>query len=401
LLITLSHTTISNITNRKAAIGLYALAVFFFWGSQYIFLPILPTYLQSKVTDLSVVGFILSMYGLWQALVRIPLGIATDWWGRRKPFLIFGLALGGLGAWLLGTSDDVLGLTLGRAITGASTGVWVVLVVAFSALFPPEESVRASSLVMIANSLGRIAATLSTGVLDDLGGSTLPFIVATGLALLSALLVLPIDETPRASRPPSVSSLGALVRRRDVLLPTLLSTLAQYVLWSTSFGFFAVLAKQLGATSVWQGMIVTIHIVLATLGNLVVLSWVSRIGAPRILAASFVLLSIGTLIAALAPSLPVFLLAPMLVGLALGISYPVTMGMSIERVDETERATAMSLHQAIYALGMFIGPAVSGVLADHIGLQPMFGVTAVAVLILGLWGTSKFNVPSSTFNVQP
>lgn len=396
----MSSTTCLNVTNRKAAIGLYALAVFFFWGSQYIYLPTLPTYLQSKVTDLSLVGFILSMYGLWQALVRLPLGIVADWWGRRKPLLIVGLALGGLGAWMLAVSDNALGLALGRAITGASTGVWAVLVVAFSALFPPEESVRASSLVMIANSLGRIVATASTGVLDDWGGSTFPFFVGTVLALFAAFLILPIGETRLNSRTPSVSSIGALLRRRDVMLPTLLSTFSQYVLWSTSFGFFTVLAKQLGATSTVQGMIVTIHIILAMLGNFAALALASRIGAPRILMASFVILFIGTLIAAFAPSLPILLLAPMFVGLALGISYPVTMGMSIERVNEAERATAMSLHQAIYAIGMFVGPAVSGVLADHIGLQPMFGVTAFAVLILGLWGTSKFKVQSSRFEVQ-
>lgn len=396
----MSPTTFLNVTNRKAAIGLYALAVFFFWASQYIYLPILPTYLQSKVTDLSLVGFILSMYGLWQGVIRIPLGIAADWWGRRKPFLIVGIALGGLGAWMLAISDNAVGLTLGRAITGVSTSVWVILVVAFSALFPPEESVRASSLLMIANSLGRIIATSSTGALDEWGGSTLPFLVAIVLAMLSVLLILPLGETPRESRPPSVTSISALLRRRDVMLPTWLSTLSQYVLWSTSFGFFTVLAKQLGATSVVQGMIVTIHIVFAMLGNVGALALASRIGAPKILATSFGLLFIGTLIAALASSLPILLLAPMFVGLSLGISYPVTMGMSIERVNEAERATAMSLHQAIYAIGMFVGPAVSGVLADHIGLQPMFGVTAFAVLILGLWGTSKFKVQSSRFEVQ-
>ncbi len=376
-----------NITNRKAAIGLYALAVFFFWGSQYIYLPALPTYVQSKVSDLSLVGFVLSMYGLWQALVRIPLGIAADWLGWRKPFLVIGVALGGLGAWMLGTSNDLLGLTLGRAITGASTGVWAVLVVAFSALFPPQEAVRASSLVMLANSLGRIVATASAGTLEDWGGATMPFFVATGLALFATLLLLPIDETRRAPRAPSLSNIVALLRRRDVMLPTLLSTLSQYVLWSTSFGFITVLAKQFGATSVEQGMIVTVHIILATVGNLFVLSLNQRFGTSRILAIGFVLLFAGTLIAGLAPSLPMLFLAPMFIGLALGISYPTTMGMSIERVDEAERATAMGLHQTIYALGMFVGPASSGMLASHLGLQPMFILTAFAALVLGLVGT--------------
>jgi MFS family permease len=387
-------TDISSATNRKAAIGLYALAVFFFWGSQYIYLPALPTYVQTKVGDLSLVGFVLSMYGLWQALVRIPLGIVSDWFGWRKPFLVGGLALGALGAWMLGTSDNLIGLTVGRAVTGVSTGVWVVLVVAFSALFPPQDAVRASSLLMIANSLGRIVATASAGALEELGGATLVFFVATGLGLFSAILILPIGETRRPPQPPSGRGIGELLLRRDVLTPTLVSALMQYVLWSTSFGFFAVLAKQFGATSVHLGMIVTLHVVLATLGSLVALSQSQRGNAPRLIGASFVLLFGGTLIAAYTPSLQILFAAPIFTGLALGIGYPMLMGMSIEHVDDSARTLAMGLHQAIYAIGMFVGPAFSGVIADHIGLQPMFGVTACLSLGLGLLGTSKLRAKS-------
>ena len=387
-------TDISSATNRKAAIGLYALAVFFFLGSQYIYLPALPTYVQTKVGDLSLVGFVLSMYGLWQALVRIPLGIVSDWFGWRKPFLVGGLALGALGAWMLGTSDNLIGLTVGRAVTGVSTGVWVVLVVAFSALFPPQDAVRASSLLMIANSLGRIVATASAGALEELGGATLVFFVATGLGLFSAILILPIGETRRPPQPPSGRGIGELLLRRDVLTPTLVSALMQYVLWSTSFGFFAVLAKQFGATSVHLGMIVTLHIVLATLGSLVALSQSQRGNAPRLIGASFVLLFGGTLIAAYTPSLQILFAAPIFTGLALGIGYPMLMGMSIEHVDDSARTLAMGLHQAIYAIGMFVGPAFSGVIADHIGLQPMFGVTACLSLGLGLLGTSKLRAKS-------
>ncbi len=44
----------------------------------------------------------------------------------------------------------------------------------------------------------------------------------------------------------------------------------------------------------------------------------------------------------------------------------------------------MGLHQAVYAVGMFAGPWLSGALADRIGIQPMLGVTALACLLLGL-----------------
>jgi hypothetical protein len=38
---------------------------------------------------------------------------------------------------------------------------------------------------------------------------------------------------------------------------------------------------------------------------------------------------------------------------------------------------------------MFSGSWLSGLLADAIGLQPMFGVTAFACLVLGLFGTTQ------------
>jgi DHA1 family multidrug resistance protein-like MFS transporter len=63
------------------------------------------------------------------------------------------------------------------------------------------------------------------------------------------------------------------------------------------------------------------------------------------------------------------------------------MGMSIVHVDEQERATAMGLHQAVYAIGMFAGPWLSGLLAEAIGIRAMFGVTAFFALILGFLGT--------------
>jgi len=74
-------------------------------------------------------------------------------------------------------------------------------------------------------------------------------------------------------------------------------------------------------------------------------------------------------------------------GLAQGIGYPVLMGMSIEHVADAERTTAMGLHQAVYAIGMFTGPWLSGILSEAMGIQPMFGMTAVACLVVGLAGT--------------
>jgi len=147
-----------------------------------------------------------------------------------------------------------------------------------------------------------------------------------------------------------------------------------------------VLAKQLGGTGVTQSILVTLHLVMLALGNLATSSVVSRVGARRLVYMSFGLLSIGIGIAALAPSLWVLFVAQACLGLSLGVGYPVLMGLSIQNVADTERTTAMGLYQSVYAIGMFGGPWLSGIIAAAIGIQPMFGVTAFACLALGLFG---------------
>jgi len=131
---------------RNKLIILYVLAVFFYWASLYLYVPTLSVYAQTKTDVLSMVGLVVSMYGLWQAIIRLPLGIAADWLGKRKIFIITGFALSAIGAWIMGTADGINGLISGRSITGLAAGTWVPLIVAFSCLFPPEEAVRATSI---------------------------------------------------------------------------------------------------------------------------------------------------------------------------------------------------------------------------------------------------------------
>jgi MFS family permease len=379
-----AHLPRTGISSRWLTITLYVIVVFLYWVALYLYMPTLPTYVQSKSDNLALVGVVLSMYGLWQMIIRLPLGIAADWVGWRKPFIFVGLALAGLGAWTLGSAQGVNGLIIGRAITGLAAATWVPLVVVFSSLFPPQEAVRASAMLTLVASLGRVLATGITGSLNELGGYSLAFFLAAGAAALAILVLLPAQEKARPPQQPSVAGIGKLITRRDVLLPSLLNAINQYANWAVTFGFLPILAKQLGATDVVLSMLVSMNIVLYTLGNLVATTIANHIGARRLVYLSVFLLFIGIGGAALAPSLPLIFASQAGVGLAMGIGYPVLMGMSIQYVADAERTTAMGLHQAVYAIGMFGGPWVSGLLAHAVGIQPMFGVTAFFCLAMGL-----------------
>lgn len=373
--------------SRKVTVAIYGTAVFLYWMALYLYVPTLGTYTATKTDNLALVGVVLSQYGLWQAIIRLPLGIAADWIGRRKPFIIVGFSLAGLGAWIMGMTGHVNGLILGRAVTGLAAGTWVPLVVVFSSLFPPREAVRASALLTLIGSVGRVLATGVTGSLNGLGGYSLAFFLAAATAGLAILIVAPAREQARPPKAPSFKALGILIVRRDVLLPALLNMLSLYANWASTYGFLPILAKQLGATDVTQSLLVSINIAVTVLGNLFATALVKRTGAQRLVYASFVFLALGIAAAALAPSLPLVFVAQILIGISYGGVYPVLMGMSIEHVADAERATAMGIHQAVYAWGMFAGPWLSGILADVIGIRPMFGVTAFAILALGLFTT--------------
>jgi MFS family permease len=373
-------------SQRRVTIALYALATFLFWMGQHIYVPTLPTYVQTKRDNLAVVGYVLSMYGLWQVFFRLPLGIAVDWLGRRKPFIVVGFAISGVGAWVTGASDSVGGLAFGRGITGIAACSWVPLVVAFSALFPPREAVRASALITFFNSAGRILATAATGALNDWGGYSLAFVVATAIAAISTIIILPIREPRYPSQRPSVESIGRLFARRDVLLPSLISMLGLYISAGVTFGFLPVLAKQMGATDIAQSALVTLNIVLAAFGNLIASASSRRISPPKMLYFGWGLVSVGLVFAAFSPVLGFLFAVPIFLGLGGGLSYPILVGMSIQNVDDSERTMAMSVHQSVYAVGMFAGPALSGAIADALGIQLMFGIT-LSLCLLALLGT--------------
>lgn len=369
---------------RRLLVALFGAAVFMYWVSLYAYVPTLPTYVESKSEYLAMAGVVLAQYGLWQAIIRLPLGIVADWKGWHKPLIVVGLGLSGLGALTLALAGGVGQLLVGRAITGLAAGTWVLLVVVFSGLFPAHEAVRATALLTFIGSAGRVLATASTGWLNALGGYSLAFFLAAGAAALAILAVLPAKVERRPARRPSLGGIGRLITRRDVLLPSLLASVSQYANWTATFSFLPILARDLGATDVALSMLLSLHIGLVIVGNLVTTAIVNRTGARRLVYLAFVLMSGGLGLGALAPSLAVVFVAQFLLGVSQGISYPVLMGLSIRHVSTDSRTTAMGLHQAVYAIGMFSGPWLSGVLADAMGIQPMFGVTAFACLALGL-----------------
>ena len=96
------------------------------------------------------VGLALGMYGLTQACMQIPFGLASDRWGRR-PVVLIGLLLFVVGSVICALSNDIFWITIGRAVQGS--GAISAAVTAWLADATRPE-VRTRAMAMVGGSIG-------------------------------------------------------------------------------------------------------------------------------------------------------------------------------------------------------------------------------------------------------
>lgn len=100
------------------------------------------------------VGLAMGIYGLTQAVLQIPLGMASDRWGRKRVILA-GLAFFALGSGVAALASSLDGLIVGRALQGA--GAISAAVTAFLADVT-RDSVRTKAMALVGISIALMFA---------------------------------------------------------------------------------------------------------------------------------------------------------------------------------------------------------------------------------------------------
>lgn len=369
---------------NKRTLAAFLAASFFYWIGQYLYVPTLPEFVRMYTPNLAAVGVVLSMYGLWQGIIRIPLGVTISATGRGKPYLIAGFLLTLLGALVTSAGRSYGTLTLGRAIAGLAAGTWVPLIVVFSSYFPPERAVFATSLLSVSSSLGRVLANSATGFLNRIGGYALPFYLAGVSALISVVIIAATKIERQEVRSVSAASLRKIFTRPDVLLPSFIAAVGQIGNWAIVLSFLPILARNVGASQIEVGLLIGLNVLASVVGNLVNAVVTRRMSRTRVLYLAYALFSAGVVFVAITYTTVLLFVGAFILGLSVGFTGPTLMGLSIERVDRAHRSTAMGIHQAVYSIGMFIGPWMGGILADTMGIRQMFFIIA-AVCFVGTY----------------
>ena len=332
------------------------------------------------------VGLAMGIYGLTQACLQIPFGLASDWWGR-KPVIVVGLLTFALGSFMAAWAPDLHWLVIGRAVQGA--GAVSAAVTALLADHTRDE-VRTKAMALVGSSIALMFA-LSLVVSPWLAGH----IGLHGLFALTGLLALAGIAAVLWWVPPEPRLHASRARGsvREVLQAPALLRL--------NFGVFVLHAVQLAMWVALPALLVTAGLekarhwevyLPAVLASFVVMGMtlfpLEKRGYLRAVFLGAVglifLVQIGLLFAVSSPASPgLGWLAALLVLFFCGFNVLEASQPSLaSRVAPAHaRGAALGVYNTLQSLGFFAGGAVGGWLTKEHGPQGLFMVCAGLTLL--------------------
>ena len=362
-----------------------ASATFLFWSSLYLYVPVLPLHAEELGASLQMVGAVIAAYAIGQVTMRIPVGIAGDIYGR-KPFAVLALALCAAGAAWLGLASDPWSLFAARTLTGFAAAGWVVISVLFASYYRGSSTPFAMSIIMGVNTSALLVSTFIGGILAEHLGNTKVFYGAAGVGVAGALLMMAAPE----ARPERVAryTLGrftSLFRRPLLMQVSAVCITLQFVTFGVNFGFLPVLAERIGANKAEVGYITTAGLAAAVVGTVATAWLVRRAGNLGVVLISSVVTVFSLVMMPFTESLVALGALQAMNGLGRGLLNTVLISLAMRSAEPSDRASAMGTYQALYAIGMLAGPAISGVFADAWGIDSVFwlcaGVTVVGITL--------------------
>jgi len=365
--------------------GILFAAVAAFWFAQYAYTPYVNPELMVMGASASVTGFVGGAYGFTQFLLRVPTGIGADKW-QKKFFICAGSLFSGLAALCMLVFYSPAGFLAGRALAGAASSAWVPYTVLYASYYKPEHSTQAITMINLAHRFGRIVAYLMAGIIAASFGPRSAFVLSAAGGFLAFAVTLFVREDKSAGRKPlKFRELIAVAGDRNLLVTTLLATIAQFIFFATYITFTANHAVHIGATSAQLGYMNVAMLAPAIILNFCLSKYIlQRIDAKWLVAAGFFITALYCAILPFTSTIPQLYFMQSFVGAGNTLTLSLLMGLCVRTVAVEKRGAAMGFFQSIYGIGMMAGPLVMGFLTDFSGLRMGFffmaGMTFASLL---------------------
>ena len=364
--------------------GVYALRML----GMFLVLPVLAMYaasLPGTEDNKTLVGLAMGIYGLTQALLQLPLGIASDKFGRKKT-IYAGLVVFAAGSFLAAAADTLPLLVAARAIQGA--GAVSAAVTALLADLT-RDGVRTRAMAMIGLSIGltfSVSLVVAPMIADVVG--------VRGLFLLTGILtVASIGVVAFMTPDPEFSKLHEDTQAQPARIGEVLKNRQ---LLNLDFGIFALHAAQMALFTALPFAMTQLGLekiqhwkvyLPSTVAGLVVMVPLIIIGETRNRLKQVFILGIVCIAAAqiglLSGMHSIWLITVYLIVYFIGFNVlEASLPSMVSKIAPSDlKGTAMGVYNTMQSVGLFAGGAAGGLLFQKYGFVGVFAFCSTLMLL--------------------
>ena len=404
---------------KRCLVVLYA-SLFIVMIGFGLILPVLPFYIERMALAqngaLQVapvhVGALTGVFALMQFFFAPLWGRFSDRRGKRRPFLIIGLAGNALALLFFGIATNLVMLYAARILNGIFAAAVLPIASAYVADVTSEK-MRARGMAWLGTAigLGIVAGPALGGVLSRLNWNvayrfgpyavdsfSIPFFVAALLSLLTLFIVwkwlpesllAPCSEhasRTKANRSAQQSRPEWQIWKAPSMKWLALSFLAQFSL-ALFEGTFALHAKQelrFGPAEM-AAVFMVCGLVMALVQGTTVGWLIERIGAETLLPVGFALVGLALLLFMVASSITEILLYVGIFALGMALLMP-SIIVLVTRHEQKYLGSVLGLQSSANSLGQASGPLIGGILFVWQAHLPYIS-TALLVIAVAAWMT--------------
>lgn len=331
-------------------------------GNSLVF-PFMTIYLAERLhVALTVVGLVMTLYGLSQVAAQLLGGVLTDSWGRR-PVMMVALGAGSIFTLAVGLSHTPVFLVATLILMGLSVPLFQPASMAMVGdMVPSAKLSQAYSLMRLASNAGIIIGPMIGGFLADHSFFLIFLLDAVSMVVFLGIIVGWLKEIPRqyvgpAGRP---GRLTDLMHDRPFLIFSLLWGLTGLVYAQLYQVLPAYLHLDLHLRTSLFGYLAAENALFVVVLQMPITRLVSRIAPARLMAVGSLLYALGFAAMLARWGVWTFAVGVFVITLGENVINPAASTWVARRAPEDMRGRYMGLFGLANRTGSAIGPTVGG-----------------------------------------
>ena len=382
------------INSEKTALKSLSLVVGLRMLGLFMLLPVLALYADEfRNSTPTLIGIAIGIYGLTQAILQIPFGMASDKIGRKK-VIVFGLIIFALGSVIAAQAESISTLIIGRALQG-SGAISAVSMALLADLTREEVRVRAMASIGITIGFSFIIAIVLGPLLNSFIGVSGIFWLTAVLAILAIALVIflvprPIIGQTHSDAQTNLGQLSKVVKNIELLRLDFGVFALHMALTAIFVSIPHLLQNQLNLEAEWHGLLYLAVMIISVVIMLpMVIIAEAKNKMKPIFVAAVALLALSQLgFYFLANSLMLMAALLIVFFVAFNVLESVLPSLISKTAPVNAKGTAMGVYGSSQFFGAFVGGVLGGWLIEQ--SQDFHSSFLLTFVILSIWFLVSF-----------